>query len=472
MRKYGVLTILLLAVGFIQLSSGFDWTFDQVTNNSESDIHPSIAFIKSAHTYCAYTHNDGNQEVFISINNPGFWLFFRITNNTYTDITTDITSSLGRIQMAHFAIWWQNPPYQGISYGKGNPSGWPVQPVTATTEDCSWPSIEIDKTEKIHISYQKNTGGNQEIFYVNNTSGSWLHEQVTYNSADDLYPWLALDSNSKPHLVFSSGSALHYTEKTTESWSSPELIASGTDSTSHPYIVLDKQNKAHICFSKSDGNDEEVYYVNNLSGSWQESKVTDNDFDDLYPTIFVDPNKKGHIAYMAVEPNDAEIYYANNTTGTWVAEPVTNNDIDDNSYYGRYFLPDSLCRGHIYFCNNQDGDNEIYHARSHDPLYVVGVDETSPAIMTSSLEVNPTLFSTTTTTTISYSVPAAGNVSLKIYDVAGSLIKTLVRGTQQKGTYRIIWDGSTNTGIHASPGVYFYQLSAGAGTTSMKGILK
>ncbi len=59
-------------------------------------------------------------------------------------------------------------------------------------------------------------------------------------------------------------------------------------------------------------------------------------------------------------------------------------------------------------------------------------------------------------TTISYSLPAAGNVLLTVSALNGRKIATLVSGRQEAGNYKVIWDGS-----HLAPGYYLYQLEAG-----------
>jgi hypothetical protein len=66
------------------------------------------------------------------------------------------------------------------------------------------------------------------------------------------------------------------------------------------------------------------------------------------------------------------------------------------------------------------------------------------------------------TTTIRYSIASAGRVSLKIYNAAGQLVRTLV-DEQQIPTgegFSVDWDGTDNRGQVISSGVYFYKLSA------------
>jgi len=63
-------------------------------------------------------------------------------------------------------------------------------------------------------------------------------------------------------------------------------------------------------------------------------------------------------------------------------------------------------------------------------------------------------------TTIRYSVPSAGRVSLHVYDVAGRRIRDLVETVQEEGEHRITWNGLDSAGRAVVPGVYFYRLDA------------
>jgi len=60
------------------------------------------------------------------------------------------------------------------------------------------------------------------------------------------------------------------------------------------------------------------------------------------------------------------------------------------------------------------------------------------------------------TTTISYSVPEIGFVTLIVYDVLGNMVVILVNEEKSSGIYEIKWDAS-----YASSGIYFYRLKTG-----------
>lgn len=63
-------------------------------------------------------------------------------------------------------------------------------------------------------------------------------------------------------------------------------------------------------------------------------------------------------------------------------------------------------------------------------------------------------------TTIDYSVQLEGEVELRIYNVFGKEVRTLVRRNQQKGTYSVVWDGKDELGQQVASGTYFYRIKA------------
>ncbi len=64
-------------------------------------------------------------------------------------------------------------------------------------------------------------------------------------------------------------------------------------------------------------------------------------------------------------------------------------------------------------------------------------------------------------TSIRYSVARVGNIELKIHNIAGQLVKTLVNEKQNPGSYSTIWDGRDNNGKILPSGIYFYKLKIG-----------
>lgn len=70
-------------------------------------------------------------------------------------------------------------------------------------------------------------------------------------------------------------------------------------------------------------------------------------------------------------------------------------------------------------------------------------------------------------TTIEYSIPKDGNVSLKVYDINGRETATLIDKFQKAGSYITMWDASKY-----SSGVYFYRIISGSYVETKKMVLK
>ncbi len=61
-------------------------------------------------------------------------------------------------------------------------------------------------------------------------------------------------------------------------------------------------------------------------------------------------------------------------------------------------------------------------------------------------------------TTIGYALPKSSAISLKIYNLAGQLVKTLVDGNQEAGYNSVVWDGTNDNGKSVASGIYIYSL--------------
>jgi hypothetical protein len=64
-------------------------------------------------------------------------------------------------------------------------------------------------------------------------------------------------------------------------------------------------------------------------------------------------------------------------------------------------------------------------------------------------------------TTIWYQLPEDLHVTLTVYNLLGQRVRTLVDGMQTAGYYSVQWDGSNQSGMTLSSGMYFYRIQAG-----------
>ena len=69
-------------------------------------------------------------------------------------------------------------------------------------------------------------------------------------------------------------------------------------------------------------------------------------------------------------------------------------------------------------------------------------------------------------TTINFSVSDASQVSLKVYNVSGKEVSSLVNGFYSAGNYSIQWDAKDSFGNNLSSGIYIYKLNTNQGILS------
>ena len=61
-------------------------------------------------------------------------------------------------------------------------------------------------------------------------------------------------------------------------------------------------------------------------------------------------------------------------------------------------------------------------------------------------------------TTINYQLPRNTKVSLRIYNLNGQMIKSLVNSKQTMGSYAVTWDGKDEYGKQVASGLYIYAI--------------
>ncbi|MBI4727591.1 T9SS type A sorting domain-containing protein [candidate division TA06 bacterium] len=81
-----------------------------------------------------------------------------------------------------------------------------------------------------------------------------------------------------------------------------------------------------------------------------------------------------------------------------------------------------------------------------------------PSLSTITLNYAPNPFKLSTT--INYQIPKSAMVSLKVYNLAGQLVKVLDHGLKSPGAYRVNWNGGTDGGSKLSGGIYFVRIQA------------
>jgi hypothetical protein len=145
-----------------------------------------------------------------------------------------------------------------------------------------------------------------------------------------------------------------------------------------------------------------------------------------------------------IELQDGNHIYSNNWDGLGSVPPrflLTKNDIIAST------------EGILYFAFS---NYKLTPRKDADFGTVTPVGITNNALKVDSYDLSqnfPNPFNPVTV--IRFNIPVSGNVSLKVYDMLGKEIRSLVSGFNTAGSYNINFDGSS-----LSSGVYFYKLEA------------
>jgi hypothetical protein len=105
----------------------------------------------------------------------------------------------------------------------------------------------------------------------------------------------------------------------------------------------------------------------------------------------------------------------------------------------------------------------------NEPYMPTGIEPEIPRAAMSLEQNHPNPFNPVTT--IRFTLPSQGFVDMKVYDVSGRAVRTLVSEEMPAGEHRVLWDGRNNGGGPVASGVYFYRIVAGNQTATRKMVL-
>lgn len=361
----GIGVMLVLAVPLVFASS---WSSkNYITNNSREDNEPSIA-IYQGKAYIAYVGGEGvNSEIYYKTNKSGtFGNPIRLTSNSTADSSPDIAvDSNGKIHVVHLTRYYNSASgwNDEVVYRTNVSGSWRSQRLTSDSVHQYKPSIAASNG-KAHIVYGTDNwkAGTEEIWYASNSSGNWVYKKITANGYAREGGAIAQISG-RPRIAYTNAMKLDgndddeiFYAKKNDLWNISRITFNSTADGS-PDIAIDSQGKAHIAFRRGDstsmGSDYEIFYTTNKSGSWKETRLTNDSVDEADPSIAINGGKV-FVVWSKWDGNDDEIYFRKKGSSGWLApQQLTNNKVNDMipsiaAYNGRAQI--------VYVTENPDGD--------------------------------------------------------------------------------------------------------------------
>ena len=155
---------------------------------------------------------------------------------------------------------------------------------------------------------------------------------------------------------------------------------------------------------------------------------------------------------------------------SWAVNGVAVCAADSNQSYPE-LTSDGFGGAIITWEDHRNGDSYDVYAERITVTGTIDVPFTPAAVkVVTGLSQNaPNPFNPLTRITFSVAVPS--EVSLRIYDIAGRMLRTLEQGWREAGVYSEVWDGRGDDGVVLPSGVYFYSLKAGDFAAAHKMVL-
>jgi Secretion system C-terminal sorting domain/BNR repeat-like domain len=384
-----------------------------------------------------------------------------------------------------YDVWYGYNGYnEGMFFAKSTDGGSSFTSSTmVSTAPGSWfPSIAVDvsggpNNGNIYVTWDDTRNVDDDVFLCRSTDGgsTWTNPPLRINNdpvgngKDQFWPWVTVNEQGNVYIVF------YDTRNTTNNNYIKAYLAESTDGgqtfdnnelstqespTNTPnsdvrfgdYIGIDSYNYRVVPVwtdERAGGFDEEIYtaVINNATPvelvSFDAQSV-----DSRVLLTWSTATEKNNRGFEIQRSTDG----ANFSTIGFVQGNGTTTNQNSYSY------TDSPTGGKFYYRLKQidyDGSFnysqtvEIYNHSSFN--YALSQNYPNPF--------NPS-------TTIKYSIKNPGMVSLKVFDVLGNEVASLVNQHQQTGTYEVTFDASL-----LASGVYYYRMSTESFVQTKKMIL-
>jgi len=235
-----------------------------------------------------------------------------------------------------------------VYFNTNEKSGW-EKPINATSDililEGPWPSITIDKTKTVHMSYSARGPSTYDIFYNsykngklnnNNKNISTTHVggsaraniAVDYNSSFIYLVWMD-DENAPQGATAYWEIMLCYKDPDKTSWSYINIIPTPSGRSYQPDITVDRKGTAHVVWiDRRYYNNSIVWYSSNPEPT-DETKWTNpviisdsTGVDFSLPQIDSDNNGNVYAVWENVSQGNQEIFFRQKIDGEW--KEITN----------------------------------------------------------------------------------------------------------------------------------------------------
>lgn len=358
---------------------------------------------------------------------------------------------------AHFPSLdiYQNSPWvvsEGDSAGLReiflmNPFSWGVPlRISNTLGHSTLPAIAIDPSGNKHIVWQDSTPGNWDIYYacVNSTTVSDTVNLSNDSLSADMYPSISIFNGNEVHVIWEryeaiceSPYSIVHRYLSNDVWANLEFLAEPTYTPLHHPSLDFSHGEDSLSAAWEDGTSGtlDAYFYGGNGGNLPTSG------DSRYPVI---STMGGIWSFLYWEDNSdgcddiyARTYYV---TGGWQTYKFRESYSNENMRYP------SVADCYVVWTEGDSAPYKIMFANEGLPC---GVEDRE---MPKTLELKAFPNPFTENITVLLPSTAEENFRLRIYDITGTLIRTLPANHRT-------WDGINSKGETSQSGIYILKVN-------------
>jgi hypothetical protein len=328
------------------VDGGLSWGNDiRLTNDPAVSENPSIAVSGSVVHVVWQDKRDGNVEIYCKNSNDGGTNWSADTRLT-NDLANSLDPSVAVFGSVVHVVWQDNRDGNYEIYYKSSTNGgstWGAD--TRLTNDVGNSSRPVAAVSgsNIHVAWNDNRDGNDEIYYKHSTDGgiTWsVDKRLTIDPAISQYPTIAV-SGAVVHVVWNDvrdGNYEIYYKNSTDggvNWSADKRLTNDANGSLHTSVAV-CGSAVHIVWYDNRDKNFEIYYKNSTDAglTWSiDTRLTNNAANSWFPSVAISSSGV-HVLWTEERDGNDEIYYKRNSTG---CNPITGslcgtkyNDLNGN----------------------------------------------------------------------------------------------------------------------------------------------
>lgn len=327
--------------------------------------------------------------------------------------------------------------------------------------------VAVSLTGALHV-VNSATGQNLSGFPVTLQGGGSQNAVTIANLDADTQPEMLVASSNGGYLyaINHDGSTLYQKNIGTQIKTSPVVADVNNDGTKEIIVIA---NNGSIYVMNSEGNNLPNTPLNINTAVECTPVVARFDGGNNAGIIFGDANGKLHSVRIdgTESPNFPITLSGNLKISAALADIDADNDLDIVilNESGLYVI--DIKRGYqsLPWPSYLGGWGRTGNAYQSTPV----TDPTVPVVTTTLNAAYPNPFNPNTT--ISFSLSAADDTTVEIYNQKGQLVKALVNSPLEAGNYSFSWNGTDAQGKAVASGLYFYRMKSGKYSSTRKMVM-